>query len=228
MITRSGIEVAVHAEPERPVVRIGRRYELRGSAILRGRQERTGTDRQTVERGRTVQLGIHHVQTHVEVLGDVPLGARTDPPSAPVAITAVGHKATGAETAPEALGSAAVADLRITAIQRCTPARAPEVLVGRVDVPRRGQLKRGCSNNARAVYEATVYSVSDGTKARTVAAVVEGPARLRGLEDVPQRALGVVHLRLEVVAARRRTEAFSLIPPPITQPSLSSGWPLRQ
>ena len=110
-----------------------------------GDRDRTATDRQTVERGRTVQLGIHHVQTHVEVLGDVPLGARTDPPSAPVAITAVGHGTTGAEPAPEALGSAAVADLRITAVQRCTPARAPEVLVGRVDVPGRGQFKRGCS-----------------------------------------------------------------------------------
>ena len=100
----------------------------------------------TVERGRALQLGVHHVQAHVEVLGDVPLRARTDPPGLPVAITAVGHKATGAETAPEALGSAAVADRRVTAIQRRAPARAPEVLVGRVDVPRRGQFKRGCSN----------------------------------------------------------------------------------
>jgi len=194
MITRSGIEVAVHAEPERPVVRIGRRQKSEIRRWCEGDRDRTATDRQTVERGRTVQLGIHHVQTHVEVLGDVPLGARTDPPSAPVAITAVGHGTTGAEPAPEALGSAAVADLRITAIQRCTPARAPEVLVGRVDVPRRGQFKRGCSREACAVYEATVHSVSDGTKARTVAAVVDGPVRLRGLEDVPQRALGVVHL----------------------------------
>ena len=80
--------------------------------------------------------------------------------------------------------------------------------------------------SACAVYDATVYSVSDGTKARTVAAVVDGPARLRGLEDVPQRALGVVHLRLEVVALAEERSVFSLKPPPITQPSLSSGWPL--
>src|SRR5262249_14841015 len=45
-----------------------------------------------------------------------------------------------------------------------------------------------------------VHGVTHDAEACAVARVVYGPARLRGLEDVSQRALGVVDLRLEVVA----------------------------
>ena len=119
MINRSRIEVAVHAEPERPVVRIGRRYRSEVRRYCEGDEECPGTHRQTVERGRALQLGVHHVQAHVEVLGDIPLRTRTEPPGVPVATTAGDHEAGGArESAPLAEArTAAVFHFRVTAVE---------------------------------------------------------------------------------------------------------------
>src|SRR5262249_23080408 len=86
------------------------------------------------------------------------------------------------------------------AIKRGAPARVPEVLVGRVDIPGRRQFERGCSSGPSEAERTAVHGVTHDAEACAVARVVYGPARLRGLEDVSQRALGVVDLRLEVVA----------------------------
>src|SRR5215510_15468782 len=78
--TRSGIEVPMHAEADRPVVDVGC-----------GKLSDTRVGARKI--GATIdacglQLGVQHVETHVEVLGDVPLGARANPPGLPVLIAA--------------------------------------------------------------------------------------------------------------------------------------------
>ena len=73
------------AEPDCPVVDValGKR---RSSAAERESPRR-------VRKGRcALELGVQDVQAHVEVLGDVPLGARTDPPGAPIHVAAVGDR----------------------------------------------------------------------------------------------------------------------------------------
>src|SRR4029077_3939474 len=91
MITRSGIEVAMDAEAERPVVEVFRQ------GCTTADQERAVRDSWSAQRDYAdrpgsgvgaLQLGVHHVETHVEVLGDVPLRPRTNPPSLPVHIAA--------------------------------------------------------------------------------------------------------------------------------------------
>src|SRR4029078_11100329 len=98
-----------------------------------------------------VHLLIQHVETHVEVLGDVPLGTRTDPPGIPVIVaTGGGHGRSAraragtdvenASCAHVGMGVVVMADLSVAAVERGPPTRAPEVLVSRVDVPSSGQL----------------------------------------------------------------------------------------
>ena len=75
------------AEAERPVVLVFR--DSRTTAD----QERAVVDNQSRGAAKAdqpgsevgaVHLGVHHVETHVEVLGDVPLRPRTNPPGVPV------------------------------------------------------------------------------------------------------------------------------------------------
>src|SRR5689334_25115944 len=110
MITRSGIEVAMDAEPERPVVRVGLRDE---PEVRRDRESGAAGH----ESGRALELRVHHVQTHVEVLGDVPLSPRADPPGIPVEVAPVGDSAAGAEAAENAARSAAKVDGRVATIE---------------------------------------------------------------------------------------------------------------
>src|SRR5215831_9466082 len=87
MINRSGIEVAMHAEPERPVVLV-----VRDCRIATDQQRASWEDRRAKASDGTrtnvagLQLLVQHVHAHVEVFGDIPLGARTDPPSVPVRV----------------------------------------------------------------------------------------------------------------------------------------------
>ena len=76
-----------------------RNRDGRGSGIASCRRRRrvvappigTSSSRQDISRQACAhQLGVHHVQTQVEVLGDIPLGARTEPPGAPVIVAARG------------------------------------------------------------------------------------------------------------------------------------------
>ena len=117
------------------------------------------------ERGAAFQLRIQHVDTHVEVFGDVPLGSCADPPGLPVmSQPAVATRADATVPTPYAsaqhgIGGTVVVDLRIAAVERRPPTRAPEVLIGRVDVPSRGQLDvlaavRRKSRRRRIAYDA--------------------------------------------------------------------------
>jgi hypothetical protein len=79
------------AEAERPVVHVFRGSKTtahQGRAVVDNQCRGAGkVDRSGSEVG-ALYFGVHHVETHVEVLGDVPLCARTDPPSLPVSIAA--------------------------------------------------------------------------------------------------------------------------------------------
>src|SRR5215510_11532599 len=79
-INRSGIEVPMDAEAETPVVLVGR-VKL-SSKRVGARDVGARID------ACALQLGVQHVHAHVEVLGDVPLGARADPPGLPVVVAA--------------------------------------------------------------------------------------------------------------------------------------------
>ena len=111
------------AEPERPVVRVVR--ESRTTAD----QERAVRDTWSARRDYAdwaeansagLQLLVHHVHAHVEVLGDVPLCPRTDPPGLPIGITANIGRSGGCERgagAQEVSRLAAVRHCCITAVQ---------------------------------------------------------------------------------------------------------------
>ena len=75
------------AEAERPVVHVfrGSKTTAHQGRAVRDNQRRGGGagDRPGSKVG-ALQLGVHHVETHVEVLGDVPLRPRTNPPGVPV------------------------------------------------------------------------------------------------------------------------------------------------
>src|SRR4029079_16990432 len=70
---RSRIEIAVHAEAELPVVDVGFRQ-------VSVSKERCAHRAPVC----AMKICVHSVETHVEVLGDVPLGSRADPPGAPI------------------------------------------------------------------------------------------------------------------------------------------------
>ena len=99
--------------------------------------------------------------------------------------------------AQDRIGSAAIAHGSIAAVERRPPARVPEVLVSRVDAPGGGQLDVG--RVARRAIDAAVDAIAQNTKSELCSILLE-PVRGRGLEDVLQRAFGVVDLGLQVVA----------------------------
>ena len=116
---RSGIEIAMHAEAERPVVWVSHRDPARGN---RSGQSKRNTY-ETSRRRSTLQLRIQHVHAHVEVLRDVPLGARTEPPSLPVIVTpGRGYGIGSARTSAEAFAKAKVRIGLRAVSYRCIPA----------------------------------------------------------------------------------------------------------
>src|ERR1700720_452758 len=84
---RSQDEVAVDAEGEGPVVLVLDGVDAGGPFRARARA-RIAEDAEPGEAG--VHLGVPDVHAHVELRGDVPLGAGADPAQLPVRI-AVGH-----------------------------------------------------------------------------------------------------------------------------------------
>src|SRR5690242_14559302 len=107
----------MHAEAERPVVLILSRQRGRGTVRCYRSSAR--------DEGKCgcLQLRVHHVQTHVEVLGHIPLGPRTYPESLPIIVATVCYRPVGAEAAKDRIGLVVVANLGIATIDRCTPAR---------------------------------------------------------------------------------------------------------
>jgi hypothetical protein len=70
------------AEAELPVVHVGdMRRATDGGPSWR---------RVVTRQARAEQVGVHDVNAQIEVLRDVPLGARAEPPSAPVVVAAGG------------------------------------------------------------------------------------------------------------------------------------------
>src|SRR5215510_10106857 len=108
MITRSGIEVPVDAEADGPVVLVGEEASdlpTITELIITDRRDRRRANREHARRRRhALQLLVHHVQADVEVLGDVPLGARAEPPGVPVGVAAGlrSRRRTNTSSAPEA------------------------------------------------------------------------------------------------------------------------------
>src|SRR5262245_29063474 len=130
MITRSGIEVAMHSEPELPVALV----VVESGSSVRARRDRVGGEK-TGPRGYTAEPGVGNVEAHVEVLGDVPLGARANPPPVPVVVAASrGHcrsasptSAKAPECAEHGIGLIVIFHFDIAAVDRRPPPRIPEV-----------------------------------------------------------------------------------------------------
>src|SRR4029077_5429442 len=94
---------------------------------------------------------------------------------------------------------AVVADGGVAAVKRCPPARVPEVLVGRVDIPGRGETELCRRAASRAGDSAAIDCVAHDTEA-LVLTLDLAPIGVGRLEDITECALRVIHLRLEVVA----------------------------
>src|SRR5262249_45128093 len=145
MITRSGIEVAMDSEAERPVIRVFRevRTAANSQPAIHEYRRALGSD-EAVTNSTGVHLLVQHIHAHVEGLGDVPLRARTYPPGVPVSVAPDISPDGGCECgagAEEVSCGGAVRHRRVAAVHRRPPARVPpEVFVGRIDVPPRGQL----------------------------------------------------------------------------------------
>src|SRR5690349_25123862 len=150
--TRSRNEVAVdaHAVDEHFLVVEGAHASRLSASGRRG-----------VERGATlvhrVQMAVEAFQTDVEVLRDVPLGARRDAPVLPVEGAGAASRAARTSQGGDAVGSndaegvdlgahlvrsrRVVADVGVGADQRRAQAWGPVVLVGRLSAPRGGQVE---------------------------------------------------------------------------------------
>jgi hypothetical protein len=92
----SGIEIAMHAEAELPVVDVG---DMRRPA------DGNGACAQIVDGRGTQQFRVHDIDTQVEVFRHVPLGARTEPPCAPI-VVAPGNGKRSRARAPAVSGTA--------------------------------------------------------------------------------------------------------------------------
>src|SRR5689334_6637835 len=148
MIKRSGIEVAMHAEANLPVVFVVDEAP-EGVGVRREQLCISGHRYATRQRGG-LELHVRNVETHIEVLRHVPLSTRTDPPLVPVVVAASAGKREDARTSSGTVRSAehgiclrVVARLGVAAVERCSPLRVPEVLVAGVDTPSGRQLDAG-------------------------------------------------------------------------------------
>src|SRR5581483_2123105 len=193
-IKRSRIEVAMDAEAEHPIVHIILESWPRNDGISK-------VDRGRVD-GSRIQLLIEHVQTHVEVFRDIPLGTCADPPSLPIHVAAGTRDRSSAHaygiTGPRTehgVSSVIIADLSIAAINRRPPARIPEMFVSRVDSPSGRQFDVRSSSAECAA----VDSIGKNTECCTIAFTIE-PIEVWGLEYVAHGTLAVVNLCLQVIA----------------------------
>src|SRR5450759_1942449 len=186
------------AEAERPDILV---LDINHSGRLR-RASNLGVD--TRPTARRVQLLVQHVETEIGVGGDVPLSARTDPPLVPVvfAVTEGAQTATTGESqsggiADRRIRGVVVAHGEIAAIQRGAPLLVPEVLVGRVYDPRRGQLDGGLAASAGAAE----HAIGNPAIAHTIAIEAERADRAVFRERrVAACTFGIVDLGLQVVA----------------------------
>src|SRR5262249_39193938 len=156
-----------------------------------------------------VDFQVRDVNTQVEVLGHVPLRAGANPPAGPVVVaartrscentnarssTAAAVNTRALQRAKDGIGLAVIAHPRNAAVERSPPARVPEVLIARVDAPRRGQI-----NASACVVESLVGTIKGGTTIDAIGedtvgstkAVLYPPVVVRVLEQVAQRTLGV-------------------------------------
>src|SRR5262245_43515002 len=221
----------MHAEAELPVVLV---VDRPGCSVG------TGGNSIGVEepgwRAVTADPGVSNIETHVEVLGDVPLGARANPPPVPVVVATGCRPRSSAlaskTTCPKALQSAdygigliVIFHFRIAAVDRRPPPRAPEVLIRRVDVPGRGQVQVGCRPSGQC---AAIDRIRYDAQGNAVLVVLDVRIAARILEDVPQRTLRVVDLGLEVVALadhrRVQLEAAADRPAPLVIRVTAAFW----
>ena len=194
----------MHAEPEQHLVLLAGRP---GCEVGTRRECDVVIRYHPAWRTHAADLGVSDIEAHVEVLGDVPLGSRADPPPVPVVVaTGLGQRSRAStnSTSTEALRSAkngigltVILHFRIAAVDRRPPPRAPEVLIRRVDVPGRGQVHIGCIPSTQCAAKDPIRHDVHGN-ATLIVLVVRVAVRV--LEDVLQCTLGIVDLGLEVVA----------------------------
>src|SRR5262249_46145212 len=203
VVTRaSRNDVAVDTDAKSVVVLVRDAIERRRLGLPRS--SRIGHD-------GSVRCGLHllidDVEAHIEPRREVVLGTGTDRPPVPVVLarTRGPRQAGGPErdrasssdalrTADRCVGGIIVADAEIRAVDRGAEDRQPQVVVGRVDTPHRRQL------------DVTSCGTDDATVEEAVAEAGAVELRLcqvprRGIGRIAGRALGVVDLELEVVAA---------------------------
>src|SRR5262249_62182514 len=101
------------------------------------------------------------------------------------------------------------------AVERSPPPRAPEVLIARVEAPRRGQVDAGAcvvqggvGTGLSKEVGTTIDAISDDAVGR-IKAVLYPPVVVRRVEeDVAQRTSGVDGLRLQVVARADKRRVY--------------------
>ena len=153
-----------------------------------------------VERIRTTQIRVQHLDAQVERLGDVPLRARADAPLGPV-VVATGRRnshradaravAAGLERAQHGIGRSgalAVRHLIPGAVQRGVPSRGPVMLVASVEAPGARQLAARQISLDAGYNCATVHAVAHHAVALVaeacVGAACHTPVGVRGIEQV--------------------------------------------
>src|SRR5262245_12972389 len=223
MITRSGIEVAMDAEASHPDVLVADGLEIGSNRVRSNRDTGDGPS----SRVHAVDFQVRDVKTQVEVLGHVPLRAGANPPAGPVVVaahtrscenanarssTAAAVNTRALQRAKDGIGLAVIAHRRIAAVERRPPPRVPEVLIARVDAPRRGQINAGACVVEGAAGSKKVGTAIDAIGEDAVGGVktmLHPPVVVRIKEDIALRTLGVDGLQLQVVARadKRRIQA---------------------
>ena len=168
---------------------------------------------------RGVQMRIGDVHAHVEVPGDVPLGARADLPEREVRSAAVGraipnsnrwkYRAFNRHTARKASEGRrrqmlvdkvrcvlVVPHARVATIQAGSPARVPEMLIARIDTPGVGQFNWSSASSSDKGDVVVVDPILRPADADVVA-VADRPAA--GLGGVADRAFRVDEVRADRV-----------------------------
>src|SRR5262245_16393916 len=220
MINRSGIEVAMDAEASHPDVLVADGLEIGSNRVRSNRDTGDGPS----SRVHAVDFQVRDVKTQVEVLGHVPLRAGANPPAGPVVVAARSRSCENAnarsntaaavntralQCAKDGIGLAVIAHRRIAAVERSPPPRVPEVLIARVDAPRRGQINasacvvEGAIGTSRRKKVGTAIDAIGEDAVGSIEAVLYPPVVVRVLEQIAQRTLGIDALQLEVVALPR-------------------------
>ena len=130
------------------------------------------------------------------------------------------------QSAKDGIGLVVVFHLRVAAVERRPPPRVPEVLVGRVEAPRRGQVDAGgcVLQDAICVKVGTAVNAVSDDAVGSIKAILYPPVVVRRvLHDVARRTLGVDGLKLQIVACTPINGVLILRPAMAAQPHLSSG-----